>query len=320
MAVEVLKRGDWAYKLIAVVLAFALWLYVGEERNPVADNVLHVPLETRGLASNLVVAEKPAEVVIRVQGTRQLVGRLTARDVQAFVSLEGAQPGKNVRPVQVVLPARVELVEVTPAQVTVVVEEVSKRQLPVEVVVMGQPAPGYTRLRPVVRPQEVVVSGPRGWLDNLWKGFVEVNLAGREENFHAFLPVRLLEEGGREAKPGAIIEPATVEVFVPVVPAGPSKEVPVRVVLQGEPAAGYKVGKVVVTPQSVNVYGSREALAQIGYLASQPVDISGARQDVQAILDFTLPQGLFLEPVAVVAVIEIVPAESARGNLRPGET
>lgn len=320
MAVEAVKRRDWAYKIIAVVLAFALWLYVGEERNPVADSVLNVPLEVRGLANGLVVADKPAEVTVRVQGTRQLVGRLTARDVQAYVSLEGAQPGKTVRPVRVVLPPRVELVEVAPAQVTLLVEEVSKRQLPVEVVVSGRPAPGYAWLRPVVRPAAVVVSGPQGWLDHLWKGFVEVNLAGREDNFHAYLPVRLLEEGGKEARLGALVEPAAVEVFVPVIPAGPSKEVPVRVALAGEPAAGYKVGQVAVAPPRVTVYGSREALAQISSLVSQPVDIQGARQDVQAVLEFSLPQGLFLEPVAVVAVIEIVPAEQVRGNLRRSET
>ncbi|MBC7347384.1 MAG: hypothetical protein H5U00_08015 [Clostridia bacterium] len=313
-------RQDWTYKVIAVVLSFALWLYVSEERHPVSDNVVHVPLETRGLAAGLVVAEKPAEVAVRVQGARQVVGRLTPRDLQAFVSLEGAQPGKSVRPVQVVLPPRVELVEVSPAQVTVVVEELSKRQLPLEVMVQGRPEPGYVALRPVVRPEEVVVSGPRGWLNGLAKAFVEANLEKRQGNFHAFLPVRLLEKGGKEVSPGTAVEPAAAEVFVPVVPTGPYKEVAVKVTLRGEPAPGYRVGRVAVNPATVRLYGSREMLAQVGFLSSQPVDIGGAREDVQALLDFSLPEGLYLEPVAVVAVIEILPAGTGGGTPGAGGT
>ncbi|MGB9920275.1 MAG: CdaR family protein [Moorellales bacterium] len=313
---EILRRSDWGYKLIALALAFALWLYVTEERNPVADNILDVPLETREVPANLVVADKPATVLVRVQGARQTVERLTARDVQAYVRLEGAYPGKNQRSVEVTLPSRVELVEVTPAQVSVVLEPVTKRQIPVEVRLKGEPAPGYEVLEPAVRPQEVVVSGPRSWLDQLAEGFVEADLKDRAGSLHLYLPVRLAEKTGEEARPGLTVDPPAVEVFVPVVASGASKEVPVKVALQGEPAPGYQLGRVAVTPSRLRVYGSPEVLAQVEELVSRPVDVTGAHRTLQLLLDFTPPEGLYLYPVSVTALIEVVPAR----NPRPGAT
>ncbi|MCR4419589.1 MAG: CdaR family protein [Clostridia bacterium] len=307
MAVEALRRSDWGYKLIALALAFALWLYVTEERNPVADNVLNVPLETRAVPSDLVVAEKPTTVQVRVQGARQAVERLTPRDLQAFVNLSGAHAGANQRPVEVVLPSRVELVEVLPPQASVVLEQVTKTQLPVEVKLTGEPAPGYEVLAPLVRPQEVVVSGPRSWLEELAKGVVEVNIRGRTESLHLYLPVRLIERDGEEALPGPEVDPSAVEVFVPVAVAGVSKEVPVKVALEGDPAEGYKLGRIAVSPSTVRVYGAPEVLAGIKELVSRPVNISGARESLQVLLDFSPPEGLYLYPVAVAAVIEVLP-------------
>jgi YbbR domain-containing protein len=310
VAVEKLRRRDnLAYKLVSIALAFALWLYVSEERNPTGESVLEVPLEVREVPDELVVAEKPAEVVVRVQGAKQVVSRLTAREVQAFVSLGGAQPGKNVRTVQVALPSRVELVEVSPARVSVVVEEVSQRQLPVEVWVRGEPAPGYEALAPMVRPEEVVAYGPRNWLNRLSRGFVEVNVAARTGDFHGYMPVRLLERDGRETQPASSLNPASVEVFVPIVPVGSSKEVPVRVALEGEPAAGYKVGRVTVHPGMIRVYGSEEALARTAFVVSRPVDLTGARKTVRTSVDIVLPEGLRWDPVAVEAVVEIIPSK-----------
>lgn len=300
-------RGNWAYKVISVALALGLWFFVTEEHSPVASNVINVPLETRNLSQGLVVAEKQSEVVVRVQGERERVNSLTSRDIRAFVSLQGARLGKNVQAVQVTLPPRVELVEVTPEQASLIVEEVQKKQLPVEVQIKGQPAAGFTALKPVLHPDAVVVSGAQSWLNRLGRAFVEAEVSGLRGNFHAYLPVRLADRNGYEESTGRGVDPLMVEVFIPVIPAGPSKEVPVKVTLEGNPADGVTIRRVTVNPATLRVYGSQDVLSQLTQLISLPVDISGLKQDIQMPLDFNPPAGVYIEPVAAMAQIEVNP-------------
>jgi YbbR domain-containing protein len=57
-----------------------------------------------------------------------------------------------------------------------------------------------------------------------------------------------------------------------------SKKVPVREVLQGVPAAGYMLEKVVLEPDAVTINGLKVDLAKITQVVTEPMDISGLKQ------------------------------------------
>lgn len=56
------------------------------------------------------------------------------------------------------------------------------------------------------------------------------------------------------------------------------KKVPVKVLLQGEPPEGYRLGKVTASPGQVVVQGAESELKDVGEVATEPVDLTQSRE------------------------------------------
>ncbi|KKM11705.1 hypothetical protein SY88_07220 [Clostridiales bacterium PH28_bin88] len=304
-------RANLGYRILSILLALGLWMYVVEDQNPIVEQVLSVPLETRALPGGLVISDRPATVKVRLEGRQGQVQDLSSRDVRAFVELNDARTGENVVPVQATVPKGVDIVSISPERVTVSVDKVTEKQVPVTVTVDGKPASGYRLLDPVLKPSQVIVTGPHKSLDQIDRAFVEVTVEGVKENYLEKLPLRV--GSGKEdnkALEWVNVKPDTVEVFIPVVQELPVKQVPVQVDVQGTPADGYRVAGVTFEPRTVKVSGPQEVLDTLESLTTKPVDVNGATADVVGETELVLPAGVnagTLPPVKVVIQITANP-------------
>lgn len=302
---EMLKhfRQNWTYRLLAVILAVIVWLYVIGEQNPTGHAVIRVPLEAVNLREDLVVAESPTNVQVRVEGRRVVVESLLPRDIHAAVDLQNAQTGENVVQVQVEAPEGINIIDVNPPEVTIKVEKIEQNQLPVQVVLVGSPAGGYRALEPVIVPTHVLIAGSAGVLKNIGRAHVEVNIDQASGNYLAHLPVKLTNKEGQPLQKWYDITPPVIEVFVPVVRDMPSKTLPIRPQLVGEPAQGYTIKRIIVQPEIVEVFASYNELAEIDYISTGPVNISGARRQVIRETNLEIPAGVQISTFPRVRVI-----------------
>ncbi|MBC7326051.1 MAG: hypothetical protein H5T99_12195, partial [Moorella sp. (in: Bacteria)] len=254
-------RQNWAYRLLALVLAVILWLYVTGEQNPTGEKVIRVPLETGNIKEGLVVADRPDEVQVRVEGRKAAINNLLPRDVHAYVDLRDAREGDNFLPVQVEVPPEISVVHINPGQVVVKVDKIDQVQLPVQVTLIGAPASGYRALEPVIKPSQVVISGSAATLKNIGAVYVEARIDQASGNFLAQLPVKLADREGQPLEEWLSIKPEVVETFIPVVQDMPSKILAVRPQLAGEPAQGYAIQRVILQPEVVEVFAPYNHLA-----------------------------------------------------------
>jgi len=58
------------------------------------------------------------------------------------------------------------------------------------------------------------------------------------------------------------------------------KEILVTADLSGNPAAGFRISRVEVLPPSISVEGPRSVVDPLSHLATEPVDVSGARKSI----------------------------------------
>ena len=111
-------------KVMALLLAIGLWLVVA--RSPVAEVVLNVPIVFERVPDKLEIqSTNSTEVQIRVRGPERLVSRLRSADVSAHVDLATLLPGTHtfdLNPKNVHVPNSLEVVQVNPAHVTVMME------------------------------------------------------------------------------------------------------------------------------------------------------------------------------------------------------
>jgi len=152
-------------KVLALALSALLWFTITGhqvERRisvPVSYRNVPVPLELTG--------EQMDRVTVHVRGDDTVVSTLTEGAVHVTVDLQGTQPGANIMPLRtdtVAAPARVEVMQIEPGTLTVMLERAGQITVPVRPLIEGQPAPGYSTGQITIEPATVTIAGPESRL------------------------------------------------------------------------------------------------------------------------------------------------------------
>jgi len=165
-----------ALKILSLAIAFGLWTFVNfGERD--AEETLKVPLELRNVPAHLMITSPRVDFVdVRVVGPRTLLGRIDRSSVAIGLDLEGVRPGPAVFRVggeELNLPRGVNLVRVNPSQVTLELEKVGNKTVPVQIKMVGKLAAEFQVIDSKVAPETVQVSGPLSSVDDVHAAFTE---------------------------------------------------------------------------------------------------------------------------------------------------
>ncbi|MBR2783776.1 MAG: hypothetical protein IKD93_06255 [Firmicutes bacterium] len=293
------------FKVLAVILALLLWGYVTVTQNPLTEATFSVPVEIRNLASDLAQPDTNYQVQVRVQGTAGVIEDLSSYDIAAYVDLTDMQAGEATPVVNIELPPNVSLVSRSPESLELTLYPKVSQTFSVEVQVRGTPAEGCSLLDPVVTPDIVSLSGSDLSISSVDKVFVAVDVTGLAENYSKNLAVEVLNSAGENITDHFTCYPSTVAVLVPVVQEQPEASLPVRCSVTGEPAAGYKVSRVVVEPSTVLAFGPQEALDEIMYLEADSISVSGLSATTSFTQSVRAPEGISLSRDNVTVVVQI---------------
>ena len=175
-------------KLLSLGLAFALWLVVaGEQR---VEHALNVPLNLTGLPEKMALVNDPeGSVTVKLRGPKSLVAALGPDEVHLNLELSRLKEGENLVPVkaeQIPVPRGVEVLQVSPSRVRLVLEPVAEREVRVAARMEGTPAEGHYFKRVSVRPERVRVVGPRSEVSRVNQVYTSaVSVEGRARDFAA---------------------------------------------------------------------------------------------------------------------------------------
>jgi len=181
-----LFRENLALKLISLAFAVVLWFFVMGERRHEVTHI--VPVTYKGVPEGLIIANQvPGSVEVAVSGPRALLSHLTAGDMAIAVNLDGAEAGvtsfKRVEE-SLSMPAGLVVTRVSPAYVDVKLERIRDKQVPVRVVVSGEPVAGFRLRRLRVTPTQVTVSGAESELKAISEVVTEgLDLSGARASF-----------------------------------------------------------------------------------------------------------------------------------------
>jgi YbbR domain-containing protein len=236
---------DWTLKALALLITLGLWYAVTTQRAPATKRLHDVPLEFL-FPDNVDIGNDPVDKVdVMLEGSQDKLAVLTARDLVAQVDVRGLLPGdRNPRltdkNVSMELPQGVRILEITPRSLTLYLEPVVEREVPVEARFEGEPPAGFARGAVVVTPERIRVRGPESHINAVERAFTEtISLAGRRETLalpqvavdipdhkvvplDAFVSVRVeiseeqserrLTNVAVRAESGGVVSPATASV------------------------------------------------------------------------------------------------------------
>lgn len=204
---------NWPLKLLALGLAFAIWIAVtGENR---VLQVHDVPLEV-DLRDDCVLAGRvPAQVAVTLRGPASLIARLRPPSMEFRVDLRDAAPGKRTVQLDAEglrgLPPDVEVVQVEPSRLQLVIDRRMRRTVPVVPLIVGAPPAGFAFYGARAQPDTLVVEGPAaevGALDRLRTD--PIHLDGRIAPFDA--QVGAVPDGPASR----VLDPSPLKVHVDV--------------------------------------------------------------------------------------------------------
>ncbi|MDI3538533.1 MAG: hypothetical protein PWP58_1513 [Bacillota bacterium] len=299
-------QKDAVVRVVALLIAFVMWLFVVNEQNPQDTRSILVTPELRNMPTGMVLMSEIKPVTVRLKGRRSELYATGGPELGAYVDLSAAEEGEKLYPVRLTsVPPEVELVQIVPPEVTVRLESIVEKQLPVELVLRGTPAPGYAAGPPVLSPVQVLIEGPRSRVEMASRAVVRLDTEGAKDNIRVSVPVQILDGKGAPVPEGLRIKPEVVDVSLPVARL-PAKMVPVKPQITGEPAEGYRVSQVLVEPATIIISGPASTLAEISSVSTMPLNISGATANQSDDLRVVLPQDVLteVERVRVTVVIE----------------
>jgi YbbR domain-containing protein len=154
---------NFALKVLSVLIAFSLWFFVNfGERD--SEESLKVPLELRNIPAHLMITSPRVDFIdVRVSGPRALLGRIDRNRLSIGLDLGGVRPGPAVFRVDVGalnLPRGVQAARINPSQITLELERVSQRSVPVKLHLRGKPPSDFQVGDTKVSPETVQVTGP----------------------------------------------------------------------------------------------------------------------------------------------------------------
>ncbi|MDR2550312.1 MAG: hypothetical protein LBD10_08965 [Desulfobulbus sp.] len=157
----------WLLKLLSLLISASLWYFVVAEDR--LDLAVTIPLELRNLPSNLVVGnqyKKDIEVV--VSGPRRLIQEMRQQNISRPVDLSKAEPGplvvKNDED-SIPLPNGIAVQRVQPANITLLIDRLVRKDFPLIPVTKGKPAAGFVLESLTLKPPQITVSGPQAVLE-----------------------------------------------------------------------------------------------------------------------------------------------------------
>ncbi|HEV2109020.1 MAG TPA: CdaR family protein [Thermomicrobiales bacterium] len=298
---------------LSCAIAIVLWGWVSTVGDPEETRVFRdVPVQVDTLSGNLDVVTLPPPATVRVTGAESVVSDIDRSEIQAELDLrEVNRAGTYEVPVRVSLDHDVRRVLAEPREVSIVVQETVSEIETVQYIppddVEGTKQIGA--LEPEVT--EVTVTGSRSVMDTIDRVIVPIDTGDRTSTFTGeFRPIAVTSDGV-QVNDVAIL-PDEIEVRVPISTRG--KTVPVLVNVAGEPAAGFEEVYRTSNPPTVVIDGPADVLAQIPFVSTTPVDISGETGSVQNTVEITgLPDGIsVLVPQSglINAVVQIDPRGS----------
>ncbi|RUM86942.1 MAG: hypothetical protein DSZ24_07345 [Thermodesulfatator sp.] len=204
------KHEDFWLKVLAFIFAVLLWFFVVLQEK--VEKELFLRIVPQNVPSSLILLRvEPSVVRVRVVGPRSILRGLPDTPRPLLLDLSHLRPGKHrikIPPQELPLPPGLQVQELSPPEVEVLLDRTVQRWVRVKVDLKGSPPLGYMVQRVKVVPPSVKAWGARQILrslDNLYTR--PIDLSSHPGDFILKVPL-VLPEGVLKVKP----EEVTVKV------------------------------------------------------------------------------------------------------------
>lgn len=278
-------------KILSVILASILWIYVMNEQNPPVESTFTVPLESRNMAEGLVLVDAPEAVRVKVRGPRSIVAGALPKDLKAYVDAKGLREGRHSTKVYAQVPTSLELIEVNPDKLNLRIDAAQQRQLPIEIRLSGNSAAGAVLARATSNTANVSVEGPRSLIDTVEKVVAVIDLTGKNADYTTSVVLLALNREGKEVE-GVAVNPGKINVNINLVRGANKKIVDIKPTVFGDLPSGVSLKRITTDPEKIEISGDPETLQKMDFIYTEPINLNEISKDSVKEVKLQLRDGL----------------------------
>ena len=306
--------------ITALVLAVTVWVSAVVAADPNEERIFpeSIPLEVTNIPEDMIlVGQIPSSVQATLSAPRSLWEQLLVDIdlIHAKVDLSGKVPGQYRLPVELEIALQpVRVISIVPEEVGLILEERLLVEKDIQVNLIGEPALGYELLRSTISRKKVKIEGPQSIVSQVNKVVVNLEITNARETIVKELVLRALDENEQQVT-GITLDPEKVIVTQEFLQSGGYRDLAVLVETTGRVASGYRVANISAEPLTVTVFSSEpEVVAGMpGFIQTEPLDLSGAKEPIDENLLLNLPEGVILvsEKQTVHVRVDVAVIESS---------
>lgn len=293
-------ESDLLLKILSVIFAFLLWMFVINTDNPVIKKTFSdVPVDMLNEQvlddlNQTYKIESGDTVSFTVKGKKDVVDRLTKSDFKATADVSSMSDVHAILIKVEALRYKSQLdIDTGGANVKVVLEDVKSDQIPVVVEVKGKPANGYTVSTQTATPNLISVSGPKSVVSRIKQIVAVVDVSGLKKDVTMTQSVKCYDEDGDQVSQERIkLDTNKIKVKIGL---SRTKVVPFEVDTKGNPGKGYVLGSIDYQPKEIEITGSKDDLDQVDSIQLASLDISDSTKSIEKTIkasDIKLPDGI----------------------------
>lgn len=289
------------HALLAVALAFGLWMYVITVVSPESEDTFYnVPvvlrnesvLNDKGL---MVVTDETPTVTLRLKGNRSDLNDMKSSDITLIADLskiDGA--GQKQLTYSIAFPGSLsfEVLSQSPALVTLSIAEWASKEVDVNVVYTGSTPQDFIADTdsPELDYQKVTVTGPKDVVEEIAQAVIQVDLEGQNQTISQSYRYTLCNEAG-EPVDAAQVQTNVTEVQL-TLRIQQVKEL--QLMLEVIYGGGADENNTVVTidPLTIKVAGSEKILENLTALTLGTVNVAELAENTTLTFPVSLPEGV----------------------------
>ncbi|WP_195336735.1 YbbR-like domain-containing protein [Paraclostridium bifermentans] len=264
-------KNNTKIKLISLLSALVLWLYVMTVEDPVETRTFSdIPvtitnmsvLEERGLT---IYPKEELLADISIRANLSSLRPINRDNIYIYGRLDDPKEGKNVVYLQANLPERVNKYDIKPNVITLDLEKVVNEKRSISVDVEGEPKINIDNIE--TNKKTVDVSGPRTLVNKVTSIKATLDASDKYKDFSTKLKLVPVDANGDAVK-GVKLDDNFVVATVKFLQ---EKVVPVKLVFDESVSNQSNLENYSINPKDITIEGKKEALDNINGINTKPI-------------------------------------------------
>ena len=270
-----LFRHNALKKLLALVAAFCMWVYVMADQDPPIEESYNVPLIISNAPHGFIALYDSKNINVVTRAPRSNFVKYNANAFRVYANVEGLGEGDHQITPKVDMPQGFELVETHPSM------------------------------------DIVTVVGPKSYVEQIVKVYGIVNLTGNSSSFEVQIPMNAVDANGNSL-PSVHVVPSVITVSVDLESGVKKKIVPI---IHGLiPAEGWALTGVTVEPEQTEISGTESAVNAVVMLKTLPFTVQTGQRLFKGKLKLDVPEGITVKDEEVTVSAEVIRKPVMRDN------